>query len=390
MKLLYVCKSLPHRFQGGIQSHIWKLSEWMIRKGHDVTILSGGGFFRNETRYEQAGRTIVEIPYLPGRHLPFLSVFMEEWGFNIAAERWLKQHATAYDLIHAQGRSGFLFAGKQGNTPLVTTIHGLVSVENAQSGRADTGSSWAIRQHQKWATHFERRSMQFSDRLIAVSSPLLDHMTHLVPKAGERTSVIPNGIDVPNSIYSETLPTEGGEKAPYNLLFVGRLDPIKGIFPLVEAMKQVRQNVYLTIVGDGPSRAELTQRIRQLNLSTRITLVGAQSATQVQDWMLRSMALVLPSFYESLPMVLMEANSCGKPVIASNTGGIPTLIKHGQNGFLVPVNQPNILACVIDDLVANPQRAQKMGDNGRRMMLENFSWARVSDATEGVYQSFCA
>lgn len=383
MNLLYVCKSLPHRFQGGIQSHVWKLSEWMIRRGHNITILTAGSLRRGERRYELEGRQVVELPYLPGRKLPFVSLWGEEWAFNRAADKWLLRYAADFDIVHAQGRSGFLFAGKQGETPLITTIHGLVSVENAQSGRTGAASNWATRQHEIWATMFEKNAMHNSNHIIAVSEPLLEHMKNLVPTIENKTAIIPNGIDIPQNTEN----TEGSIEDAKQLLFVGRLDPIKGIFPLIEAMKRVNSDVHLVMVGEGPSRGELEKRIAENGLQHRVALVGAQSAAQVQGWMSASLALVLPSFYESLPMVIMEANSCGKPVIASDTGGIPTLVQHGKNGWLVPVNQPSILARAIDELFDNPKRARLMGETGRQIMHDNFSWAHVAHLTDEIYQT---
>jgi glycosyltransferase involved in cell wall biosynthesis len=388
MNLLYICKSLPQHFQGGIQTHVWQLSDCMIQRGHSVTLLTAGGLRRGEVRYELEGRTIVELPYFPGRKLPYVSVLAEEWAFNAAATTWLRKHSGDFDLIHAQGRSGFIFAGQQGKTPLVTTIHGLVSVENAQSGRTGTVASWAIRQHEQWATRYEQNAMQHSDGLIAVSEALLEHMKQSVPNIAARTRVIPNGIHI-SKISSNNSNTEG-VSSHRRLLFVGRLDPIKGVFPLFDAMKQVKSDIELVMVGDGPSRAELEKRIVEAGLQKRIRLVGAQPATVVQEWLRQSTALVLPSFYESLPLVIMEANAAGLPVIASEVGGIPTLVQQGDNGWLTPPNDPEALAKTIDWLFSDLENAKKMGENGRKRMQQQFSWHGVTERTEALYEQLMA
>ena len=383
MNLLYICKSLPHHFQGGIQTHVWQLSDYMIQRGHTVTLLTAGGLRRGETHYALDGRHIVELPYFPGRRLPYLSVLAEEWAFNVAATAWLRKNAGNFDLIHAQGRSGFMFAGQQNKTPFVTTVHGLVAVENGQSGRSGAAASWQIRQHERWATHYEQNAMTNSDGIIAVSEALLEHMKQSVPTIAQRARVIPNGVNIPK-LPSDTFHTEGGQKQQ-RLLFVGRLDPIKGVFPLIDAMKKVKSDIELVMVGDGPSRIELEENIAKANLQNRVLLVGAQPAHVVQDWLRQSTALVLPSFYESLPLVIMEANAAGLPVIASNVGGIPTLVQHGNNGFLTPPNNPDALAKTIDNLFSDLENAQKMGTKGRQMMQEQFSWQSIAQQTEMLY-----
>ncbi|MEZ4932850.1 MAG: glycosyltransferase [Saprospiraceae bacterium] len=109
MKILYVCKSLPHNFQGGIQTHVWKLSEWMVLLGHEVSILTAGSLAKGERKSVMGGRTIIELPYFPGRRLPFWSEAAEELSFNVAARLWLLKNQSSYDIIHLQGRSGNLF-----------------------------------------------------------------------------------------------------------------------------------------------------------------------------------------------------------------------------------------------------------------------------------------
>lgn len=391
MRILYICKSLPHRFQGGIQSHVWQLSEWMTKLGHEVHILTAGSMRSGEKRIlventigqnEETAfgkRYIIEIPYIPGRKLPFVSIWAEELAFNMSAEAWLSRHHREYDVVHLQGRSGFLFAGKQHDTPVITTIHGLVSNENTKAGLNGVEKSWVVRQHEKWASYFERKTMQESDRVIAVSHALLNLMTAAEPQVEGRVAVIPNGVDIPEIPDN----VEIDEKM---LLFVGRLDPIKGLFPLVEAMRYVDNDVHLVVVGDGPARAEMEQRVQKASLESRIKFVGAQSATEVTQWLHKAFALILPSYFESMPVTLLEANACGKPVLASEVGGIPSIVNNGKNGWLFSPGKPEQMAVAINRLFANPDIACDMGNFGRKLMREKFSWEKIAHQTETVYK----
>lgn len=378
MKILLVCKSLPPAVIGGIQTHTWKLSEWLIRLGHEVSILTAGswrGGIRSERR---DGRECIAIPYIPGRKLPFLSKLAEEWAFNRAAQTWLRANAQYFDIVHLQGRSGFTFPGQQTATPVVATFHGLVSVENERSKRSGR-PNWDTRWHEHWATYWERNTLRHADACIAVSGEMRREMEVVWPDAMPKTALLPNGVDLPPLQHAISPDTSN------HLLFVGRLDRIKGLFIMIEAMKTTHPAIRLTIVGDGPDRSVLEAAIDSAGLRHRVTLTGALPQEKVYEHIHAAFALVLPSFHETQGIVLLEANACGKPVIASDIPGIREVVRQGETGWLFPVGNAQALASYINRTWAQAEESAALGQAGRHHVADCFAWEKIALETERLY-----
>ena len=150
-----------------------------------------------------------------------------------------------------------------------------------------------------------------------------------------------------------------------DLLFVGRLTAIKGLRVLFDALEEVRAThprVTLTLAGDGDDRAFAEAAARRLG---GVTLLGFQSQTEIAEALARSDALVLPSFAEGLPVVLMEAMASGRPVIATRVGGVAELVEDGASGLLVPPGSASDLAGAIRRLADDPALRRKLGRRGR-------------------------
>lgn len=383
MKILIVCKSLPLRSQGGIQTHIWKLSEHLIRLGQEVSILTAGSWKQGLKTYDLDGRTIIEIPYLPLFRQPIMPLFLEELSFNISARNWLKNHQTAFDIIHLQGRSGFLHPNYSNNVPIVSTFHGLVSVENHRS----IGSrSFEKMLHERWATWFERRQIKYSNANIAVSNEMLEEMQNLMHDKLTKTTIISNGVDL-DKLGSQNTVAETDENL---LIFVGRIDRIKGIFNLVQAMKKVKPSIRLVMIGDSFGRKAFEKHIYTEGVADRITLTGALPNTTVFEWIRNSYALILPSFHETQGIVLLEANACGKPVLASNVGGVKEVVAHGENGFLFNPHDVDNIADAINTLFEMPEKAQQMGEKGRVLVKKHYTWDKIAEQTLAFYKKTIA
>nr|WP_247743876.1 glycosyltransferase family 4 protein [Shimia sp. R9_3] len=152
------------------------------------------------------------------------------------------------------------------------------------------------------------------------------------------------------------------------LLFVGRLAPVKGLPILLRAMEQLVQkepDVHLTVIGDGPGRKALQSQTDAAGLSDHVSFVGYKSQSEVAEALSAADMLVLPSFAEGVPVVLMEAMAARRPVVATQIAGIPELVTEGVSGLLVPPGDPGALAQAIAKLLANPARATAMGIAGR-------------------------
>ncbi len=378
MKILFVCKSLPPAVSGGIQTHTWKLTEWLVKMGHEVSILTAGSWKKGTQQFEREGRNIIELAYLPGRKSPIMPLFAEELAFNITATQWLKRNQKDYDIVHIQGRSGFGISSHRGKTPMIATFHGLVSVENERSGRNQNFrfGTWL---HEKWATFFEQKTMLRADMCIAVSREMLHAMEENIANIGNKTAILPNGVDTDDAMMSAP------RKVSNTLLFVGRLDPIKGVFPLVEAMKLTRPEMHLVMIGDGPSRVALEQSIAEAGLQSRITLLGALPSEQVFAHIKASFALVLPSFHETQGIVLLEANACKVPVVASDIPGIREVVRQGETGWMSPVGNAALMAASINRLFDDPDEAFCMGEAGYHHVKDKFAWEKIAIETERLY-----
>lgn len=383
MKILYVCKALPYSFKGGVQTHVWKLSEWMHKMGHEVHILTAGGWRKGIQKFEMEGRHIIEIPIFPGRKIAPLPHLADELAFNLGALRWLKNNATAFDVVHLQGRSGYFFPkrAKSFGIPTVTTLHGLIDVENEKSGEIVTNrvDYWL---HTYLTKKFERQMLRHSTVVVAVSKEMKRVTLERRGKdLSKKIQVISNGVDLPVQVNQREA------EASKKIVFVGRLSALKGIFPLVESLQYTESDVQLMIVGKGPSMKKLEQYIQKLNLKDRVELTGPLDSEEVFKAIQDSAGLILPSFYETQGIVLLEANACGKAVIASEINGINEVVHHHYNGILIPPNNPKEIAKAMDYLVAHPEEASQMGSNGLRMVEKKFQWRIIAQKVEQLYQS---
>ena len=163
------------------------------------------------------------------------------------------------------------------------------------------------------------------------------------------------------------------------VIFVGRLDPVKGASLLIEALALVlpdHPDARLTFVGDGPARALAETKVADLGLGHVVTFAGFQSQGAVAALLDQSDMLVLPSFAEGVPVVLMEAMASRIPVIASRVAGVPELVEDGVVGYTVPPGDVATLADRIGRLMADPDLAARMGQAGRVLVERDFNIAK--------------
>jgi glycosyltransferase involved in cell wall biosynthesis len=190
--------------------------------------------------------------------------------------------------------------------------------------------------------------------------------------AVDRVGVIPNvtgGLPVESADPREP---EGVE--PGYLLFVGRLRVRKGVEVLLEALAGMRGSgpaARLWIVGDGEHRAALERKAAALGLPAAVFL-GRRDASGVRALLRGAAALVVPSTYEGMPLVVLEAMEAGVPVVASRVSGIPEVVEDGVTGWLVPPEDPRALAGALTEVLADPGEARRRGEAGRARVGERF------------------
>jgi glycosyltransferase involved in cell wall biosynthesis len=183
------------------------------------------------------------------------------------------------------------------------------------------------------------------------------------PSIWPRLHVVRCGLDETFLEQPATPPPDAPQ-----FVFVGRLAPEKGVLVLIDAIAALSREdvtIELTVIGDGPSRPSVEAAIAKNGLADKVILLGWQSSQRVRDEILRSRALVLPSFAEGLPIVIMEALALHRPVIATYVAGIPELVKPGKCGLLVPAGTPKPLAHAIREIaLAAPDVLAAWGQEG--------------------------
>ena len=161
------------------------------------------------------------------------------------------------------------------------------------------------------------------------------------------------------------------------LVCVGRLAAEKGQLLLVEAVARLAARgiaSQLVFAGDGPMRTQLEELIHRRGLDSCVRITGWISSAQVRAEILAARALVLPSFAEGLPVVLMEAMALRRPVLATFIAGIPELVSHGENGWLVPASSLDALTTALEDcLLLAPKDLERMGENAYRTVIARHS-----------------
>ena len=234
-----------------------------------------------------------------------------------------------------------------------------------------------------------RRVVRGSDAVTVISTYTGERLRRLVP--GAEAAVIPFGATVePRGVSPAPAPRADG---PFELLFVGRLVERKGVHVLLEALARLEPGwrVLLRVVGGGPEREPLERRAAELGVAERVRFEGFVSREELQARFAGCDAFVLPAVVdakgdtEGLGVVLLEAMSYGKPVIASAAGGIVDIVRDGRNGLLVPPGEPDALAGAVRTLLDAPGRAAEMGAAGREDVEAGFSWPVIVDRLESLY-----
>ena len=375
LHILLICKSMPWRFKGGIQTHSWELAKSLTQAGHQVSVLTGGAFREGEKTYDKEGIQLIEVPYWPGRYLKPISLLAEEFSFNYKVRQWVKQNHGKYDVVHIQGRSGYLLhTVKALRHKTVATLHGLLSKETARQHWTNLNA--AI--HRGVTKYHEERTYEHATQCITVSQSLKADVQKQCAQL--EAEVIPNGVK-----FQNTADMMIGTKPP-RFLFVGRLHSVKGILPLVKAMRHAPEHYRLDVIGDGPQKDEIQSTIEKYGLEQRVRLLGAYPNEKVQQVLPYYKALVLPSHYETQGIVLLEALACAVPVIASDIPAIRETIEHGQQGLLCPPDQPASFIKAMQQMTEQDLETQLMGIRGRKAMQHTADWDAVAERTIEVYQ----
>ncbi len=202
---------------------------------------------------------------------------------------------------------------------------------------------------------------------------------NLPPELWSKVRVVHCGLDTE---FHDLAAIDPVPDAP-RIICVGRLSPEKGHILLLEAARLLKERgvrFELVLGGDGGMKADLRARIAALDLENEVSITGWLTSAEVRDQILASRGLVLPSFSEGLPVVIMEAMALQRPVIATYVGGIPELVRPGKTGWLVPPGSAQALADALEELVtAQHAELQCMGHESHKRVLERHSIDREAE-----------
>jgi D-inositol-3-phosphate glycosyltransferase len=290
-----------------------------------------------------------------------------------------------YHLVHSHywlsGRAG-MFLAKRWNVPHVASFHTLASLKQ----QAYVGAP-----EPEMRAGAERKVMEAADLILAYSDHERDAMARLYGVARPRIEVLPAGVDtdVFRPMDREACKRELGLEGKKVVLYVGRVEPIKGLDLLLNAVTSMgdRRDLKLVMVGgkEGePEVVRLKSRIQELGLAEMVWFVGPVKQERLPVFYNAAEALVLPSHYESFGLVALESLACGTPVVASRVGGLPTFLKDGETGYLVPWRSPDSFADRLEVLLTHPALRESMGRAGRQKAL-SLGWDRLAERLEGKY-----
>lgn len=365
---------MPWQFKGGIQTHTWQLAKALQAKGHEVSILSGGPFRSTEKRTEKEGIMLINIPYFPGRYIKPISFLAEEFSFNWAVKTWVKSNHASYNIIHAQGRSGYLlFLIKGVHKKLVNTVHGLIDLENQHSPWYEVNRQL----HTFFTKRIEKRLLSCAKLNISVSESLRKQVQTL--RVDKPVKVISNGVAVENNSYDTAI------SKPARFLFVGRLHPVKGISAIVENMIHVHGEIGLDIIGNGTEYDKIKKLIETNGLHKTVRLLGEYINEKIHEVLPYYQALILPSQYETQGIVLLEANVHCIPVIASDIPAIRETVTDNYNGILCHPDHPEQFISAMEYMTKNPLETEQMGKNGRIKVLKQYTWDQIAESTIQAY-----
>jgi glycogen(starch) synthase len=200
----------------------------------------------------------------------------------------------------------------------------------------------------------------------------------------DRLHLIPPGVNPSKSEGPFEDPFEGFGRP--RVLFVGRLAPQKGVRALVEAAALIENpSARVLLVGDGPEREALEREARRIGVGDRVRFLGFFAHDRLPAAMAHADVLVLPSLYEELGTVLLEAMYAGLPIVASRTGGIPDVIEDGSNGLLVPPGDPEALARAIDRVFADRALACRLSEVAQERG-KDYDWEVLAGRVLEVYR----
>jgi D-inositol-3-phosphate glycosyltransferase len=388
---------------GGMNVYVRDLTRELGRRGLAVDV-----FTRSQDEHQPHvkedlgyGNRVIHIPAGPEVPLPRHVLYHNVPEFVGGVRQFARAQGQQYDLIHSHywlsGVAARMLRSVWG-APFVQMFHTLGHMKNrvAQSPLEREGDL---------RLRTETELLHAADQIIAATPAELAQLQWLYRADVSRVTVIPPGVDL--ELFYPRSPALAKANLGINpdhklLLFVGRIEPLKGIETLFQAVALLRDRgvcecatMVVAIVGGdsgdnpGMENAEM-ERLKalrqQLGIADMVTFLGARDQDALPDYYAAAEAVIMPSHYESFGMVALEAMACGTPVIASEVGGLAFLVRDGETGFHVPDRDPEVLAERICEIITDQLLREELGEQAAQH-ARNYAWPVIADKIVAVYDS---
>ncbi|HEX9019272.1 MAG TPA: glycosyltransferase [Anaerolineaceae bacterium] len=391
---------------GGMNVYVRELTRYLGRAGVHVDV-----FTRSQDEHVPQilhdlgyGNRVVHIPAGPEHPMPkkelagYLPQFVE------GIRRFAREKGIRYDLIHSHywmsGIAAQALKAEWG-VPVVHMFHTLGLMKNrvAQS-KAEMEGEYRIQG--------EYQVLEMADRIIAATLAEKAQLHFLYHADQSKIAIIPPGVDT-SRFYP--IPAEEAKAAigvpaqDQMLLFVGRIEPLKGVDTLIRALARLRASGvgekfphYVAVIGGDPDvrtrvmnseMARLQALSHELGLQDLVLFLGKRSQDSLPYYYSAADVLIMPSHYESFGMVALEAMACGTPVVASQVGGLAFLVQDGVTGFVVPGGDDLALSERLEQLITQPGLRKRLGEQAAAY-AKGYAWEHITSRILEVYEETLA
>lgn len=360
--------STPFPPQEGIGHYVNNLSNNLITRGHEVSIITRGHMDRRE--YYTGSLRIVEIPYIP-----FYPLHVHIHG--IAVNKFLARERDKFDLIHLHQP---LAPIPMIDLPIISTIHSSM-LGNALNidDHADCYSLGFNAMARTLTASLLKKTYRHSKTVTTVSNPVAKELHSWL--GFTNINVVGNGVD--------TLRFSPGSRSGNYLLYTGRLSHGKGLLDLIEAVAPIlrKRPIKLKLCGDGELRNELEKAAEHYGVRDSVQFMGVLDHERLSEIYSNATVFIFPSRYEGMPTSVLEAMSSGLPVIASDIAAHRQIIKDGETGVLFKSGSPRDLRTKLEILLDDSQFQKTLSRNARAEVKRLYTWDRISSQYIDAYRA---
>lgn len=393
MRILALAWEFPPRIIGGISRHVAELYPEVVKRGHEVHLITVA---IADQPLATALATVVNGIYVYRIAVEPNSDFFQwvvQMNANMLSFARLFLPENPIDLLHAHDwlvEETAIALTTEFQIPLVSTIH---ATEYGRCNGIHNDTQRYI--HQK-----EIRLTQTSQRVIVCSEYMRGELQRALDCPSEKTDVVYNGLSVERwqnitaahqlNFDRTALRDKYATSQEAIIYYVGRITFEKGIYVLLNAMPKViaamNDRVRLVIIGTGDAYSILLQRQAwELGIYHKVAFTGFMADADFWKFQTIANCAVFPSLYEPFGIVALESFAAKIPLVVSNTGGLPEVVRHQVTGLVTRVNDPNSLAAGIIEILSNPEYAQILVNNAQSELRDRFAWDKLAAQTEAIF-----